>query len=182
MTLAEDAHRRAETALGHIDDSGGWLTDISHRVAGLHQAGVGCVRPDPRALAEQLFKLEMDANTLDTFHRAQHTYVDALSEAGVFHYRELVEASWAEVDHTGPRWENFRLREAGVAIAMYQRFLFSAEVRSPSAAFLPHTRQLSTWTTPLTTEDAPSELTTCWRALCRARRAVGLGGTLGFQP
>jgi hypothetical protein len=37
VTLAEDAHRRAETALNRIDDSGGWLTDISHRVAGLHQ-------------------------------------------------------------------------------------------------------------------------------------------------
>lgn len=118
VTLAEDAHRRAETAIGHIDDSGGWLTDIAHRVAGLHQAAVDRARPDPRALAKRLFKLELDSHTLDTFHRAAATYADALGDEGIARYRELVEAAWAEVDHDGPRWENFRLRQARVAVAI----------------------------------------------------------------
>ncbi len=118
VTLTEDAHRRAETALGHIDDSGGWLTDISHRVAGLHQVAVARARPDPRALAKRLFKLELDSHTLDTFHRAAATYADALGAKGIARYRELVEAAWAEVDHAGPRWENFRLRQARVAVAI----------------------------------------------------------------
>ncbi|MCC5947936.1 MAG: SWIM zinc finger family protein [Nitriliruptoraceae bacterium] len=118
VTLAEDAHRRAETAIGHIDDSGGWLTDIAGRVAELHQAAVARARPDPRALAKRLFKLELDSHTLDTFHRAAATYADALGDEGIARYREFVEATWAEVDHDGPRWENFRLREARVAVAI----------------------------------------------------------------
>jgi hypothetical protein len=118
VTLAEDAHRRAETALGHIDDSGGWLTDIADRVAGLHQAAVARARPDPRALAKRLFKLEVDSHTLDTFHRAAATYAGALGAEGIARYRELVRTAWAEADHAGPRWENFRLQQARIAVAI----------------------------------------------------------------
>lgn len=118
VTLAEDAHRRAETAIGHIDDSGGWLTDIAHRVAGLHQAAIARARPDPRALAKRLFKLELDSHTLDTFHRAAATDADALGTEGIARYREHAEAAWVEVDPAGPRWENFRLRQARIAVAI----------------------------------------------------------------
>ncbi len=118
VTLTEDAHRRAETAVGRIDDSAGWLTDITHRVAKLHQAAVARARPDPRRFAERLFKLEVDSHTLDTFHRAAATYAGALGAEGIARYRELVEAAWAEADHYGPRWENFRLRQARIAVAI----------------------------------------------------------------
>jgi tetratricopeptide (TPR) repeat protein len=118
MTLAEDAHRRAETALNRIDDSGGWLTDIAHRVAELHQAAVTRARPDARSLADRLFKLEVDSHTLDTFHRAAATYADALGADGIARYRELVEAAWAEADQSRPRWENFRLQQARIAVAI----------------------------------------------------------------
>jgi hypothetical protein len=118
VKLAEDAHRRAETALNRIDDSAGWLTDISHRVARLHQAAVSRARPEPRSLADRLFKFEVDSHTLDTFHRAAATYADTLRAEGITRYRELVEAAWAEADHAGPRWENFRLQQARIAVAI----------------------------------------------------------------
>ena len=118
VKLAEDAHRRAETALNRIDDSAGWLTDISHRLARIYQAAVARACPDPRSLADRLFKLEVDSHTVDTFHRAAATYADKLRAEGITRYRELVEAAWAEADHSGPRWENFRLQQARIAVAI----------------------------------------------------------------
>jgi len=47
LTLTEQAHKRAETALNRIDDSGGWLTDISWRIANLHQEAARRARPAP---------------------------------------------------------------------------------------------------------------------------------------
>jgi hypothetical protein len=102
VTLTEDAHRRAETAVGRIYDSAGWLTDISHRVAKLHQSAVVHARPEPNALADRLFKREADSHTLDTFHRAAAAYAAALGVEGIARYRELVEAAWAKANHSGP--------------------------------------------------------------------------------
>jgi hypothetical protein len=121
MTLTEDAHRRAETAVNRIDDSAGWLTDIAHRVATIHRAAVARARPAPRSLADRLFELETDAHTLDTFHRAAVTYAEALGPEGIARYRERVAAAWAEEDHTGPRWDDFRLRQARIAVAIADR-------------------------------------------------------------
>lgn len=118
VTLAEDAHRRAETALNRIDDSPGWLTDISWRVAELHQTAVARARPASRPLADRLSALETVSHTLDTFHRAAATYADALGSEGIARYRELVERAWAQADHSGPRWNNFRLRQARIAVAI----------------------------------------------------------------
>ena len=72
-------------------------------------------------MADRLFKLEVASHTLDTFHRAAATYADVLGTEGIARYRELVEAAWAEADHSGPRWENFRLQQARIAVAIAAR-------------------------------------------------------------
>lgn len=120
VTLAEDAHRRAETALNRIDDSDGWLTDISHRVAEIHREAVARARPAPRLLAERLFALEMGSHTLDTFARAASRYAELLGAEGIARYRELVAAA-LELRDDGAAWDTYRLQRVRVAVAVAAR-------------------------------------------------------------
>jgi hypothetical protein len=138
VTLGEDAHRRAETALHRIDDSGGCLTDISHRVAKLHQAAFARARPGARALTDRLFKLEVDSHTLDTFHRAAATYAEALGAAGIDRYRELVGAAcrigpahraWSE--RMVANWESTRSSACSATSNSWQTPLGSWPPSSP---------------------------------------------------
>ncbi len=69
IPLAERCHRKAEAAVGYVDDSDGYITDIFHRVAELHLLACAQARPAPVPLAKRLAKLELTAE-LDTFHRA----------------------------------------------------------------------------------------------------------------
>lgn len=122
LTLAEQAHKRAETALNRIDDSDGWLTDISRRIADLHQRAAASARPEHRPFATRLFDLETGSHTLDTFHRAAATYAQILGPDGLAEYRTLAQAAWDTADHTSPRWgETFRIRQARIGVAIGAR-------------------------------------------------------------
>jgi hypothetical protein len=48
VTLTEHVMARLDTAMGHIDDSGGYLQDAISRVADLHHAACVAARPEPR--------------------------------------------------------------------------------------------------------------------------------------
>jgi uncharacterized Zn finger protein len=117
--LAEHAHRRADEAIGYIDDSDGWLMAISERLAELHLRACDEGEPDPIELADRLASLERTSE-LDGFHRAAATYADVLGPDGVAHYRRLVEPRWASLrSHTeGFSSQRFRLREAMVGVAL----------------------------------------------------------------
>ena len=121
LKLTEQAHKRAETALQRIDDSDGWLTDISRRVADLHRAAAGQARPKPRQFAKRLFDLETSADTLDTFHRAAATYADVLGRDGLDRYRQLANDAWRTVDEDDPYGAVFRIREARIGVAIGAR-------------------------------------------------------------
>ena len=58
-------------------------------------------RPDPVALAERLFELEMESE-FGAFHQAVAVYADVLGEAGRAAYRRLAETAWAKVPALGP--------------------------------------------------------------------------------
>ena len=90
VELVEYAHARAEKAVQHVDDSDGWITEISVRLGDLHVRACTEARIDPVALARRLVKLELAAE-LDTFHRATLAYADALGPAGIDEYRRLIE-------------------------------------------------------------------------------------------
>jgi uncharacterized Zn finger protein len=91
--LAEHAHRRADAAVQYVDDSDGWLTDISGRLGGLHLRACRQARPDPVELAGRLTELELTSD-LGTFHRAAAAYADVLGPAGIAAYRQIVEPKW----------------------------------------------------------------------------------------
>ena len=63
----------------HIDDSDGWLTDISGRLSTLHIRAGTEARPEPVKLARRLVELTGD---LDGFHHAAVSHVDSLGADG----------------------------------------------------------------------------------------------------
>ena len=118
IPLAERCHRKAEAAVGYVDDSDGYITDIFHRVAELHLLACAQARPAPVPLAKRLAKLELTAE-LDTFHRAAARYADVLGASGLAAYRKVVEPQWLALDGQGDRWSHhdFRVRQAMIGLA-----------------------------------------------------------------
>ena len=119
--LAEYAHRRADTAMGLVDDSDGWLTVISDRLADLHFQACEQSTSDTVKLAKRLAKLETTSE-LDGFHRSAVTYADVLGPSGLTAFRRAIEPQWRQIDPKDDGWslDVSRLREAmiGWALAM----------------------------------------------------------------
>ncbi len=117
--LAEHAHRRADEAIGYVDDSDGWLMGISEQLAELHLRACVEGEPDPVELAGRLLALELTSE-LDGFHRAAATYAGVLGPEGVAEYQRLVEPRWDEVSAHTEGWspQRFSLREAMVGVAL----------------------------------------------------------------
>jgi uncharacterized Zn finger protein len=119
IPLLEHAHRQAEKAMEHIDDSDGWLTGISERIGDLHHRACQQAAPDPVELARRLIDLELKSE-LDTFHRAAATYAEVLGSAGLAEYRRSVDPKWRRLDPESDQWSQrrFRVREAMIGIAL----------------------------------------------------------------
>lgn len=95
--LAEHAHRRAEEAVGYVDDSDGWLSVISERLGEVHLRACEEGRPDPVVLAGRLVGLELNAE-LGGFSRSAAVYADVLGHAGLAAYREHLESHREQID------------------------------------------------------------------------------------
>lgn len=101
VDLAERALRRLEHALEQADDSDGLIGDVLDRFQTLHLDACRAARPDPVALAERLFRWELEGDW-DVFRGAARRYADVLGEAGLTTYRRLAEAEWARIPALGP--------------------------------------------------------------------------------
>jgi uncharacterized Zn finger protein len=119
IALAERAHRKADAAVQYIDDSDGWLSDISARLGSLHHRACVMSSPDPVELAGRLSDLELTSE-LDAFHRAAADYADVLGTDGIAEYRRRVEPKWRKLGPDSDRWsgDRFRVREAMIGIAL----------------------------------------------------------------
>lgn len=119
VALAEHAHHRSDKAVQYIDDSDGWLTDISGRISELHLRACAEALPDPVELAGRLAELELTSE-LDTFHRAAVTYIDVLGPEGVAAYRRIVEPKWsAAKKNTDPYGHGaFAVTQAMIGVAL----------------------------------------------------------------
>ena len=119
--LVEYAHGRAEKAIGHVDDSDGWITGISQELGELHARACAAAGFAPDALARRLVALEI-ASELDTFHRAALMYADILGTAGVDEYRRLIEPQFAaRASDEDFSHERFRVRNARIGVALAAR-------------------------------------------------------------
>lgn len=96
VELAEYAIARTEDALEQIDDSNGEVGEIVYRLGELHLKACTMARPEPKALAERLFRLEMGLSFgLCSFSAA--TYRHVLGKPGLQRYRELAQTEWSKI-------------------------------------------------------------------------------------
>ena len=96
LGLAEHAIVRIGKAVENIDDSDGHCMFLLNHAQEIHLAACRAARPDPVALAGDLFAREME-DDYDIFHRAVVDYADVLGEAGLAEYRRLALAAWEKL-------------------------------------------------------------------------------------
>ncbi|MGR8940626.1 MAG: SWIM zinc finger family protein [Gammaproteobacteria bacterium] len=100
VDLAEYAIGRVAESLADIDDSDGEVGGILNRLVDLHLEACRLAKPDPRLLAEQLFRMEI--SPLNDYGDIEAmAYRDLLGEAGLRRYRKLAEAEWGKIDFRG---------------------------------------------------------------------------------
>lgn len=115
--LAEYAHRRADEAMGNVDDSDGWLSGISEHLGDLHRRACVAATPDPVELAGRLLELELTSE-LDAFHRAAVGWADVLGSDGIDEYRRLVEPRFTALGADATWSEEFAVRQARIGVAL----------------------------------------------------------------
>jgi len=101
IELAEYGLKRAEKALGNMDDSDGFMQDVFERLGELHHEACVKAKPDPEKLAKRLFKWELTSDW-ETFHGAAESYADVLGRQGIEVYRKLVQAEWKKLPPIKP--------------------------------------------------------------------------------
>lgn len=96
VELSEEAITLLDDALNSVDDSDGNLNLIIDQVQDLHYRACEEARPDPNALAERLFHMELESG-YGFFHNALESYADILGDEGRATYQQLVEAEWEKL-------------------------------------------------------------------------------------
>ncbi len=123
VDLSEEAIILLEDALNHVDDSDGNLNLIMDQLPELHYHACQIARPNPRALAERLFHLEMESG-FGFFYNALENYADILGDEGRDTYRHLIDAEWQKLPALGRQDNHYgdyrhhklrRMKEALVA-------------------------------------------------------------------
>lgn len=122
IELCEFALELIDGAVAYVDDSDGFLTEFRERLESLHWDACEDACPEPVALAERLFKIELESS-LDVFYEGVVRYQKILGPSGVAKYRELAETEWAKVpvvqekDEYSFRNEHFRITQIMQALA-----------------------------------------------------------------
>lgn len=106
IVLAEHVIARLDTAMGRIDDSGGYLGAVTDRVTALHLAACRAARPDPKRLAVRLIELCLRSRW-EWFLDAPEHYAEVLGEDGLVAYRVRLEREWAAIPQLPPSPTHF---------------------------------------------------------------------------
>ncbi len=94
--LAERAIDRIESAIESIDDSDGECGELLERARDIHIRAARGARPEPMALARDLFERET-GDGYGTFDCAARLYADVLGEVGLAEYRRLATEAWEKL-------------------------------------------------------------------------------------
>jgi tetratricopeptide (TPR) repeat protein len=94
--LAERAIDRIESAIESIDDSNGECGALLERARDIHIRAARGARPDPVALARDLYERET-GDGYGTFDDAAWLYADVLGEDGLAEYRRLATEAWEKL-------------------------------------------------------------------------------------
>ncbi len=95
LSLLDHFFARMDKALQSVDDSDGRGGGLLARASELHLKACRAAKPEPLALARELFRRETEWDG-DYFYRASETYRTLLGKAGLAEYRRLAQAAWAE--------------------------------------------------------------------------------------
>ncbi|MDD2237815.1 MAG: hypothetical protein PHG65_11480, partial [Kiritimatiellae bacterium] len=105
IELTEYAMKRWETAIQCIDDSDGGMGMALEELHELHLEACRKVRPDPKKLAERLFKTCLKSSW-NLFSSVYGDYADVFGETGCARYRDLVETEWNQLPRLKPGDDN----------------------------------------------------------------------------
>jgi len=101
IELTEYALAQLETAIGEMDDSDGYMSDILPELQNLHHCACLEASPEPCALARRLFAWEMKSDW-EIFYGTAETYADVFGAEGLAEYRRLAESEWAKIRPLNP--------------------------------------------------------------------------------
>lgn len=101
IELTEYALARLEKAIGNMDDSDGYMSDILPELQNLHHRACLEARPDPCTLARRLFEWEMKSDW-EIFDGTAETYADVFGAEGLAEYLRLAEYEWAKIPQLDP--------------------------------------------------------------------------------
>ncbi|HKM62644.1 MAG TPA: SWIM zinc finger family protein [Acidisphaera sp.] len=96
LKLVERAIDRIERGIDEIDDSDGHCGALLERAGEIHLNAARMARPDPVALARDLFVRETSGG-YDTFTGAVSLYADVLGDVGLAEYRRLATSAWEKL-------------------------------------------------------------------------------------
>ncbi len=96
LRLLDHFFARMDEALNNMDDSDGQGGGVYASACEIHLAACREAKPDPVALARELFAREVDS-AWDFFHGASETYSDVLGDAGLAEYRRLASDAWQQI-------------------------------------------------------------------------------------
>jgi hypothetical protein len=96
LRLLDYFFTRMDDALNSLDDSDGQGGGVYAKGCEIHLAACRAAKPDPVALARDLFARETDS-TWDFFHGASEAYGDILGDVGLAEYRRLANEAWQKI-------------------------------------------------------------------------------------
>ena len=109
IALCEHLLARLVRAVGHVDDSDGFLSQLFDDVRTLHLRACRAAPPDPDQLAAKLLTWALEWDPLDGFLDALPDYADVLGRSGVAAYRRAAELRFALLPPITPgpqrRWD-----------------------------------------------------------------------------
>ncbi len=91
VELSEEAIMLLDDAINSVDDSDGYLNPIIDQVEDIHYQACEIAHPNPQALAERLFHMELESG-FGFFHNAVESYADILGQEGQKTYAQLIDA------------------------------------------------------------------------------------------
>ncbi len=101
LRLLDYFFERMDDALGSMDDSDGHGGGVYAKASEIHLAACHAARPEPAALARDLFAREVDSDW-DFFHGASEVYADVLGDGGLAEYRRLANEAWQKIKPLRP--------------------------------------------------------------------------------
>src|SRR5262249_45622326 len=101
MRLLDYFFARMDKALNNMDDSDGQGGAGYAKACKLHLAACREAKPEPVALARELFERELNSGW-DFFHGASETYAAVLGNAGLAEYRRLASEAWQTIKPLRP--------------------------------------------------------------------------------